>query len=247
MESNAMSETRYLSQPIRNLLGRLLGKIIVNEEWRIHAHVSETFRLGNILIASGQITPAQLNDTLEQQKHSPMKIGELLVEKGYLQKNQVDQGVRLQQLLASVTLGTLIALSVPVAVHAGVSTAGFSATASVKKVARLTVLHQQEQMLITGENIAQGYMEVHAASRVEVRNSSLAGYMIMFELQEGQFQHVLIRGLGTELQIKSGDGWVLKPHSRGPEVLVLTYRFILPSDTKPGTYPWPIRMSAVAI
>jgi hypothetical protein len=190
---------------------------------------------------------AQLRDTLEQQKHSPMKIGELLVEKGYLQKNQVDQGVRLQQILASVTLGTLIALSVPVVVHAGVSTAGFSATASVKKVARLTVLHQQEQMVITREDIAKGCMDVHAASRVEIRNSSLTGYMINFELEEGPFQHVLIRGLGAELQIDFGGGWVLKPHSRGSEILELTYRFILSSDTKPGTYNWPIRMSAAAI
>jgi hypothetical protein len=236
---------------MRNLLGRLLGSLLgrihVGDDWRRTASASKAFRLGNILIAAGQITREQLNDTLAQQKDSPGKIGELLVERGYLQQSQVDQGIRLQQILVAMTLGTAIALSLPVTVEAAGSTASFSATASVKKVARLTVLHQQSQMVITSENIAQGYLEVPAASSVEIRNSSLSGYMIAFELQEGPFQQVIISGLGTELQINSGSGWLLKPHSNGPEVLELTYRFILPSDTNPGAYPWPLRISAVAI
>jgi hypothetical protein len=117
----------------------------------------------------------------------------------------------------------------------------------VKRVARVKVLQQQQQIVITSENIAQGYLEMHAASRLEVRNSSLAGYMITFEVQEGPFRHVFIRGLGIELHISFGSGWLLMPHSRTPELLELTYRFILPADARPGTYPWPIQISASAI
>jgi hypothetical protein len=204
-------------------------------------------RLGDLLIAAGEITREQLNDTLEQQKHSTKKIGELLVDRGYAQQKQVDQCLRLQQILVSAALGTAVALSPPVKAEAGGSSAGFKATASVKSIARIKVLYQQPQMVITSENIAQGYVEVPAASRLEIRNSSRSGYMITFEVQEGPFGQVFIRGLGTELHVSFGSGWLLMPHSRTPELLELTYRFILPADARPGTYPWPIQISASAI
>jgi hypothetical protein len=204
-------------------------------------------RLGELLIAAGQITREQLNDTLEHQKHSTKKIGELLVDRGYVHQKQVDHGLRLQQILVSAALGTAVALSLPVKAEAGGSSAGFKVTSVVKRVARVKVLQQQQQIVITSENIAQGYLEMSAASRLEVRNSSLAGYMITFEVQEGPFRQVVIRGLGTELHISFGSGWLLMPHSRTPELLELTYRFILPADVRPGTYPWPIQISASAI
>ncbi|MHB8120786.1 MAG: hypothetical protein ACYDG4_01425 [Desulfuromonadaceae bacterium] len=205
------------------------------------------FNLGNILIASGQITRKQLNDTLEQQKFSGKKIGELLVGRGYAQQSQIDQGLRLQHILVSAALGTAMALCPLVKAEAGSSGAGLNVTASVKKISRLKVLHQEAQMVITSENIAQGYLEITAASRVEVRNSSLSGYMLTFAVPEGAFRHVLVSGLGTELQINFGSGWVLMPHSHTPDVLELTYRFILTDDIKPGAYPWPVQISSMAI
>jgi len=247
METETMCGIKRMSKPFRNLLERLLGRSAAEPDWMITKTAPTSFNLGNILIASGQITREQLNITLEQQKHSSQKIGELLVQSGYVQQNHIDQGLRLQQILVSAALGTAIALSGPVNAEAGGSAATFNATASVKKIARITVLHQQPQMIITSENIAQGYLEVPVASRLEIRNSSLSGYMISFEVQEGPFQHVLVNGLGAELQINVGNGWLLKPHSRRPEVLELTYRFILSADAKPGMYPWPIQISALAV
>lgn len=204
------------------------------------------FNLGDILMASGHITREQLNDALEQQKHSTKKIGELLVDNGYIKQNQVEQGLRLQHILVSAALGTFIALYPAVEVEAGGSSAGLYATASVKKTARVTVLYQQPHMEITREDVTRGFLEVTAASRVEVRNSSMAGYMITFEVQEGPFRNVFVKGLGTELQISFGNGWMLMPHSRRPDNLELSYRFILLPDVKPGTYPWPIQIHAMA-
>jgi len=245
-----MYDISYMYQPVRDLLGRVLGRIhgVAPPQSELQTSpVSDTFSLGDILIASGQITRGQLNAALEQQKHSVKKLGELLVERGYAQQNQVDQGLHIQHILVSAALVTIVALYPPAKADAGSSTAGFQATASVKKVARITVMHQLPQMVITREDIVQGYLEVPAASRLEVRNSSLAGYMIAFEVQEGPFRHVVVRGLGTELQISFGSGWLLMPHSRMPETLELTYRFILSADARPGSYPWPIHISALAI
>ncbi len=208
---------------------------------------SAAFRLGEILVVSGQITHEQLHDTLEKQKISDKKIGELLVESGYLQSNQVEHGIRLQHILVSAALGTVMAFYLPVCAEAGGATGNLQATASVKSIARITVLHQQPQMVITSENIAQGYLDVPVASRLEVRSSSLSGYLITFEVREGPFLHVLVRGLETEMQVSFGSGWMVMPHCRTPKILELTYRFVLTADAKSGTYPWPIQISTLAI
>jgi hypothetical protein len=154
---------------------------------------------------------------------------------------------KIMKILISVALGAVIAISVPAKAMSDGSSIDFKAMASVKRIARIKVLHQQPHMVISRENIAQGYVDMTAASRLEVRNSSQSGYVLNFEVQEGPFQHVFVRGLGNELQISFGNGWLFRPHSRTPELLELTYHFVLAADARPGTYPWPIQISASAI
>ena len=242
-----MCDKKCLNHQVENLLGRLRGKISSGENLLAKSPESKEFRLGDILIAFGQLTREQLNETLDQQKVSTKKIGELLVERGLVQQNYVEHGLRLQQLLISAALGTTMALCGPAPSEAGDAIASFTATATVKSTARMMVVHQSHQLIITSEDIVQGFVEMPAASRIEVRNSSLFGYMISFEAQEGPFQRVLVRGLGRELQLGSGSSWLLRPHVRGPEILELTYRFMLKNDALPGTYPWPLQLSVAAV
>jgi hypothetical protein len=262
MKDEAMYDIASISKSIKELLGRVLRRIRLGGEEinsrnlkqviknQIEPQTSPAppaFNLGNILIASGQINREQLDAALEQQKNSTKKIGELLIDGGYLQQSQVDQGLHLQYLLVAAALGTVVAVCPPVSAEAGSSSASLNATATVKSIARVKVLYQQPQMVITEKDIAMGYIEMQAASRLEVRNTSQSGYMILFEIQDGPFRDVLIRGLGTDLHIGQGNGWLVKPHVRGPELLELTYRFVLMADASPGAYPWPVQISAMAI
>ena len=48
-------------------------------------------RLGDVLLESGTITHAQLEEALSSQKASGMKLGELLVAKGYVTKRKIIQ------------------------------------------------------------------------------------------------------------------------------------------------------------
>lgn len=210
------------------------------------------FRLGDILVSAGFITREQLEDALERQKHSTKKIGELLVEGGYVKQYQIEHGIRLQNVLVTAALGTVMALSTPDKAVAG-QTGGGSAngsiqvSASVRAVALVKVLHQQSTLVITSENITQGYVEVPVASHIEVKNNNKSGYLLSFESQGGPFRDIFVKGLGTELQISSGNGWVLMPHTRTPAPLELSYRFVLSSDAQPGNYPWPLQISALTL
>jgi hypothetical protein len=251
MENQIMFDRSYFSRYLRSLIQRLQGNAVTKSSTLCQLVPSpdlSSFSLGNILMASGQITVQQLQDALEQQKRSDKKIGELLVENGCLKQSEVDQGLHLQYVLVSAALGTVIALYPPVTVEAGnQQSAGFRASASVRRVSRITILHQQQEMVITAQDIANGYLDLPDASSVEVKNSSPAGYMLAFDVGGGPFRQIYVRGLKNELQISFDRGWVIMPYSRTPEQLVLTYRFMLAADTTPGIYPFPVQITASAI
>ena len=242
-----MCDIECLTLQIKNLLRRLRSKIPAGDKLLATVPDSNVFKLGDILIAFGQLTRDQLDETIEQQKYSAKKVGELLVESGLVQQNCVEQGLCLQQILITATLGTTMVLCSPIPSAAGGAIASLTARATVKSTARMEVIHQLQQIVITSENVTQGFLEVPAASLIEVKNSSLFGYIITFEAQEGPFQNIVVTGLGMELHLYSGNSWLLRPHVRGSERLELTYRFILKEDTLPGAYPWPLQLRVAAI
>jgi type IV pilus assembly protein PilB len=53
-------------------------------------------RLGEILTHSGLITPEQLEEVLAAAKTSPMTLGELLVDRGYLTERDIAQAISTQ-------------------------------------------------------------------------------------------------------------------------------------------------------
>ena len=69
---------------------------------------SSPLRLGNLLVATGQITPQQLEDALRRQTVTHQKLGEVLVESGYASPGRIKYGVRLQKMLLSAVLAAII-------------------------------------------------------------------------------------------------------------------------------------------
>jgi hypothetical protein len=119
-------------------------------------------------------------------------------------------------------------------------------TATVLPQASLAVLYQDRVLNVTPEDISRGYVDAPGASRVEVRENSPRGYLLVFEVAgvpESPVERVSVRGLGTEIEIGPGGGFVPRPHARGPVSAELSYRFSLSRDARPGTYPWPLSVS----
>ena len=81
-------------------------------EYQLHQTVDHTspFRLGNVLVASGQITQEQLEEALRRQCLSHKKIGEVLVEAGYIHRSCVKYGVRLQKMVLNAVLAAILSL-----------------------------------------------------------------------------------------------------------------------------------------
>ncbi len=72
---------------------------------------SGRLRLGEILVATNQITRSQLDNALVQQKISKIKIGEILVKSGYINLHQLSHGLKLQSKLLTAALVTVLSLA----------------------------------------------------------------------------------------------------------------------------------------
>lgn len=213
---------------------------------------SVRLRLGEILVATGQITREQLDDVLARQKLTRRKLGELLVETGAVQPHQVASGLKIQEKLVTAALLAVLSLA-NVADAQGIPSAGsrsagarIAVTATVTARATVKVLHQCPEVVITNVDIARGYVELPSASRIEIRNNSPAGYLLVFEGMDGPlqaFDHVHVKGLETEVQIGPGGGWIPQSHVRGMVTMELSYRFILSKNARPGTYGWPFAIA----
>ncbi len=219
------------------------------------APASDKLRLGELLVATGQVTRDQLEDVLNRQKRSKKKIGDLLIEAGYVQPHQIDRGLRLQQKLVTAALVATLSLSQVIVAgeaHAGspVVSAKIGITATVREHTSIQVLNQVQELVITNADIQRGYVEAPSATRISVKSNNPAGYLLTFEAMSSPyslFNAVNVLVGGREVQLSSnGGGWILQPYVRGGVTQDVTYRFSLSKNTQPGTYSWPLMISAIA-
>jgi hypothetical protein len=219
---------------------------------------SERFRLGEILVATEQITRKQLEDVLAHQKISKKKIGELLIEAGYVQPHQIDHGLKLQEKLVTAALVAALSMANVVGVqeaYAGssarsVASANVSISARVLESTRMQILNQVQELVITDADIMRGYVEVTAASRVTVKSNNPSGYLLSFEVMSGTnaiFHTVNVIVGGRDVQLSPGGSWIPQPYNRGGVMTDVSYRFALVKSARPGTYSWPVMVSVQSL
>ena len=134
--------------------------------------------------------------------------------------------------------------------EAGSNDAKLTVTATVMKHASLQVLAQPTSVVVTAADIVLGYVDVPSPSHVAILSNSQSGYMLMFAI-EGEFlRQILVRGLGSDVQLDSAGGGVARrPEGRGMSkaTLNLAFRFMLSDSAKQGVYAWPMRLSVTAL
>jgi hypothetical protein len=206
------------------------------------------FALGNILVASGQITRVQLDSALLSQRTSGRRLGEELIDAGHASIRQVEKGLLLQKKLiayALVLATTLLPLAPNMAsAHAAQRGAAMPVSAMVIANARLQISYQAKQIRISAADVARGEVEVPAAMRFSVVTNKGSGYLMQFHPVGNFFASVHVDGLGNTVQLGADGGAIVQ---RGPQVPNRThelgFRFNLHPDTTPGSYPWPLMLS----
>jgi hypothetical protein len=200
------------------------------------------------LDATGRIIRKRLDRAPERPLRTGGAVGGFLTETGDVVFLPVARVLRIRQKL--ITAALVAALSMADAAGARAAPPAESGarrgssrirvSAKVASSATIRMLGQPSNITITGKDIARGYVDAPAASRIEVRSNTPHGCLPVFGDSNGPFRETVVRGSEREIQIGPGIGCVPIPRTRGPFTMELGYRFYLSGDARPGTYDWPL-------
>ncbi|MEW6585164.1 MAG: hypothetical protein AB1442_06085 [Nitrospirota bacterium] len=216
------------------------------------SRASDRLRLGELLVLTTHLTRDQLDHALADQKRSGENIGEILVVSGHIRPEQLSYGVKLQKRLLSCALISLLSLaSFPAASAADmpsdIPASGESAISSVsagETLSALKILYQSPELAVTQTDIRRGYIDIPLASRIEIQNSNLAGYLIAFDGVGGPFAQVIVKGFGKDVVVDTRGTAITQPyHGRDPLVVELSCRVVLSENARPGAYAWPVKIA----
>lgn len=212
-------------------------------------------RLGNILVATGKITRAQLANALARARRSGKQLGAELVDAGYLTSAHLASGLHLQR---RMRVSAAIAVALAAGTPAGSITAEAAETASAKVTVSATVLRHASVRVLTAPqtlsiseaDIARGYVDVPVPSRLEIRSNSPSGYVIAIESAADFSRGTEVRGLGDMVSFGPFGGVLhVKGGGHGMNVIPveLNYRVLLSDVARPGVHPWPVQLSVMPL
>jgi hypothetical protein len=120
---------------------------------------------------------------------------------------------------------------------------------SVNVVARtvLTLTATPTEVTVTAEDAARGYVVIPAALAFQVHSNSLGGYVLRFASLDPQFVRASVSWSSTEVVVSGGEGEIAQPYQRGIVPYSATIRLDLAPGTQPGTYAWPVRITAETV
>ena len=248
--------------------GQRLGEIAVREGWlqpgqleralrfqqaqAERGRVSAKLSLGELLVATGDISRAQLDDALARQRGSGKLLGSELVDAGVLRPSRLASGLRLQRSLVALAMSVTLAIGavafVPAAQAAG-SSAQVGVGATVLRHVSLRVLQLPETIQITAADIQRGYVDVSVPSRLEIRSNSPSGFMLSIESQADFARGTEVRGVGGTTSFgRFGGVLMVKGADSGgmhTTPVQLSFRVLLSDEARPGQHAWPLQISVL--
>ncbi len=131
----------------------------------------------------------------------------------------------------------------------GKAQAGLRVVVDVPRVVHLRVLAQPQQLQVTADDIERGYVDVADPMRVAVHANLRDGYGLALSQLSPVFEAAVLHGLGQDLTVRQEAHVRRAPTGRGlyRDELALSVRLTLARDAKPGSYAWPIRVSALSL
>ena len=120
---------------------------------------------------------------------------------------------------------------------------------SVHVVARtiLTVEQQPETVEITASDVARGYLDIPNAVALRIRSNAANGYALRFASLDATFTRAEITWDNIVFVIIREAVGLTQPYQRGLTSGLMRVRLFLAPATVPGSYPWPIQVSAASL
>jgi hypothetical protein len=202
-------------------------------------------KLGEILVAQGHISRDQLESALARQQTSGRRLGEELVKAGYVKRAVVSRALRMQRQITVAAMCSTIAMStIAPTVDAAPQRGLIAVTAIVPAQTVAQLVEQPSEITITDADVARGYVEVAAGSRLRITSNNPAGYFIDFFTRLPIFRSVRVSNSNGSADLGPDGGTIIERGQHGRNLpLDLSYRFMLASNATPGTYAWPLALN----
>lgn len=146
-----------------------------------------------------------------------------------------------------LTIGAMIAgiLIMGSNSFAGSNKAAIKVSATVQARISQILVRQEKVLSITNEQVAKGYLDIPAATLIQVKTNDQNGYMLSFEVNGEMVKEVWVIDSKRTTILSGGGGFVHQDYP-GPsgEVKEISYRFFLTPGTQPGVYAWPLSLTA---
>lgn len=191
--------------------------------------LSQRFRLGRLLVDSEVIDEAILARALAQSRRSGRRLGEALVEAGAISGEVLQRFLERQRRLMAIALSGL-ALSTSPNTKAA-DTATVHVVASVAARASIESQRLPVEVLVSAENVAQGFVDVP----VEIGLRSNHAVMLGFSANSREL---------AGIDVRSGNTYVAQ-RERGLRAQTLSFqlRLRLAPGAQPGRIAFPVSVS----
>jgi len=133
-------------------------------------------------------------------------------------------------------------------VKAGSAISTINVTTKVLPVVKYEIVHQEENILITEDNIERGYVDVHGAVIISVMTNSRNGYALTFFVGRDLLHEVEVLCDSVSSEIHDTNNEIYMPYE-GMKYTVkeFSFRFYLSDGMMPGMYDWPVAFTIHAI
>jgi hypothetical protein len=160
----------------------------------------------------------------------------------------VPAGPRPLRILVSSAGLAALGLHVP-ASPAGEAYARFTVSATVEPYASLVIRGAPDVLTVTPADVARGYLDLPQPLGLRVQSNSRSGYLLTVSNSLPGLAGLRIDGLGDPVSLEAAGGSIAE-HWTTPEhtaAVTLRLRLLLDAAVTPGTYPWPLHLSAAAL
>lgn len=230
-----------------------LNAILLFQKAQEEKDIPKKYKLGQLLVSLNIITENQLEHALHIQRLNPdKKLGEILVELGFAKSEDVEKGLTIQQKLATIALSTLITFSSSFFVNEVIakdlsnyqqSKGRVQITAEVKSFAKLNLINQIKDLIITENHISKGYLEMNNATSIEIKTNTNTLFVVFEGFGDGVIEEVEIFGFGEPVKIGPNGGMILIKNIPKLMQYNLSYKLKINEKARIGTYAWPYSIS----
>lgn len=202
-------------------------------------------KLGQVLVRAGRITTEDLEQALHEQNDSKKRIGEILVEKGFIKPNELTHGLNVQSMFTTSGIPTGLSFGSVIEGKITQVTEGrkHSTKAQLPIRSHLAVLYQMPSIVLSRADIKAGYIILKNASRIAIKSNNKKGCMLIFNGLAWPFKEAHAFGLAHDVHITSEGASVQQPYKKNTQNVELSYRFILSDNAKAGRHPWPLSIA----